>query len=173
MRDLLPKLTNLTPGERCQLWAYLTVALFGMAFGLIVVLRLDPAALFSRGLTMYEYWIVLSGALGVCSALRLSRERLGLPGLTNTIIGMGMVTFAGAILAGTFALPLYGTMFAPFVLFIVFWVAPIAAALWFASLIGVHFMMQQWHAERDSIFGPHQRSTFRFVSDMMKDVRIR
>lgn len=174
MRHLLPKPRRLTVGERALVWAYLTVSMFGVAFGLIVVLRLDPAAFFSRGMTVYEYWILVSGALGVCLALRISREKFGLPGLRDTLVGMVMVTFVAPIIAGTLALPLYGTMFGPMTLAIIFYVAPVTAALWFTSLTGVHFMLRRWQVERNSIFGaPEPSKRPGLLGDILRDFQIR
>lgn len=174
MRSLLPNLRRLTEGERAMVLAYLTVAMFGVAFGLIVVLRLDPDALFSRGMTVYEYWILISGALGVCCALRISREKFGHPSVKDTLIGMALVTFSAPIIAGTFALPLYGTMFAPLTLGIIFWVAPVTLVLWLVSLTGVHFMLRRWQTERDSIFGkPDPIKMPGLFGDILRDLKIR
>ena len=118
---------------------------------------------------------LVSGALGCMMALRLSRERFGRPGVKDALIGMALTTFAGSILAGTMALPFYGTMFGPFTLAIIFWVAPLTLVLWISSLTGVHFLLRKWQEERDSIFvkpvvAPQRSGFFR---DILRDLQIR
>ena len=174
MMKFLPRHRQLTSGERALLWAYLAVGMFGVAFGLIVVLRLDPSAFFSRGMTLYEYWILVSGALGVCLALRICRERFGMKGVMEAAIGMGLITIIGPIIVGTLALPIYGTMFGPMTLAIIFWVAPVTAVLWFISLTGVHFLVRKWREERDSIFGAPERVAWpKMLKGLFRDFQIR
>ena len=66
---------------------------------------------------------------------------------------MLIVTFFGPIIAGTLALPLYGTMFGPFTLGLIFFASPMTAVFWLGNLLGVHVLFLTWHSERDSIFG--------------------
>jgi len=50
------------------------------------------------------------------------------------------------------ALPLYGTMFGPFTLFVSLFSAPLLALLWVNVLVGAHFLLAIWRTERDTIF---------------------
>ena len=68
-----------------------------------------------------------------------------------------LISFAGSLIAGTLALPLYGTMFGPFALAVIFVSSPLLAGLWAFNLFGVHVLMCQWRIERDSIFGSPER----------------
>lgn len=163
----------MTKGERSLLWSHLTVGFFGLGFGLIILLRINPGAIFSIGPTLYEYWLLTSGILGASLALRLAQHRLGRPGISDAVKGMALVTFVAPILAGTLALPGYGTMFGPFTLCLIFWAAPITAALWFTSLTGIHLMMRQWHSERDSIFGPASEAQGFGLLRFLKQLQLR
>lgn len=142
-----------TPGERRMFLAHVMTGCFGVALALIVVLRLDPAAMFERPLLWSERWILLAGFLGCVAGVWLSRTRLGRSGLRDPLIGIASLTVLSAIIGGTLALPLYGTMFGPFTLAVIFAASPLVAGLWLANALSVHLLMRTWHAERDSIFG--------------------
>ena len=150
MRSMTLLGTDFTQGERRMIVGYITTGAFGAVVALLVVFRLGEEEIFRRGLSLYEIWILVAGALGAMLAMRMT---LGRPGLRDPALGILGASFLGAIIAGTLALPLYGTMFGPFAMFVVFVGSPFTALLWFANLILVHFMMRLWHAERDSIFG--------------------
>lgn len=153
MRSMTLLGSDRTQGERRMIVSYITTGAFGAVVALLVVLRLGEEESFHRALSLYEIWILSSGALGAMLALRMTRDRLGRPGWRDPALGILGASFLGAVIAGTLALPLYGTMFGPFAMFVVFVASPFTALLWFANLILVHFLMRIWHAERDSIFG--------------------
>lgn len=155
---------GLTAGERRVLFAYAILALIGAALALLVLLRVRPGALFERPLDTYDWWTVLSGAIGAGLALRLMQVRFGHPGragLKAALIGIGGVTLAAPVIAGTLVLPLYGTMFGPLALAVTFAAAPFAGVVWLATLAAVHALFAMLRAERDSIFAPAPRITRR------------
>ena len=140
-------------GERRLFLGHLATGCFGAALALIVVLRLDPGAMFERSLGWYERWIVLSGFLGGIASVALARDRLGRDGWRDPLIGIALMTALGPIIAGTLALPLYGTMFGPFTMGVIFVASPTVGLLWLSNAFMVHLLLRSWHAERDSIFG--------------------
>lgn len=142
-----------SPGERRMCFGYLIAAVVGLFLALIVVIRLDSTAVFSRGFTGYEIWILVSGCVGAVSGIYLSRHRLGRTGIATPALGITMAGLYGSIVAGTLALPLYGTMFGPFTLLVIFVASPFVAVLWLMNMTMVHLLFRSWHAERDSIFG--------------------
>lgn len=143
----------LSKGETRLMLACVFTALFSAAIAFIIVVRLDPNAVFNRPLTTYEYWIVVSGFLGGASATFFNRHALGQTDYLMVLRGLASTTFLSALIAGTLALPLYGTMFGPFTLVVVFFAAPMTALLWFFNLVAVHILVREWQSERDSIFG--------------------
>lgn len=149
-----------TPGVQSLALAYVVVMGFGIIFALIVILRLDPAAFFSRAISLYEYWIVIAGALGAAAALRFALPWFGTSSLWLTAGGIGLVTFVAPIVAGTLALPIYGTMFGPMTLALILVASPVTALLWIATLLGVDRLVRKWNAERDSIFGSQPAPLF-------------
>ena len=153
MRNPFASLTRQSLGERRFLLAHLATGCLGAALALIVVLRLDPDAMFARPLGWYERWIIVSGFLGGAAGVWLARERLGRAVWPDLPIALFILTGMGAIVGGTLALPLYGTMFGPFTLAVIFVASPVAATLWLANGLAAHVLMRSWHAERDSIFG--------------------
>ena len=144
-----------TEGERARALAYITIALFGAGFAFLTVTRMYGARVLGAGLTWYDLWIVVSGGIGAAAALFLAGDRMGQPGfrgIYRALVGMIWVSFVGALIAGTLALPFYGTMFGPFTLGVTLTSAPLLAMLWFANLLSVHALLTRWHIERDSIF---------------------
>jgi hypothetical protein len=153
MSGLLARGPFLSKGEARLFLGCLFTALFGAALAFIVVLRLDSGAVFGRSMTAYEYWIVTSGFIGGAAGVYLSRHALGHSGFAITLRGMVSTTFLAALIAGTLGLPLYGTMFGPFTLVLIFVASPITASLWFCNLFAVHVLVREWQRERNSIFG--------------------
>ncbi|WP_377513006.1 hypothetical protein [Octadecabacter sp. R77987] len=159
-----------TQGERARALAYIAVALFGAGFAFVTVTRMNGERVLGTGLTWYDLWIVISGGIGAAAALFLARDKIGQPGLRGVYraaFGTVWISFVGALIAGTLALPLYGTMFGPFTLGVTLTSAPMLAMLWFANLLSVHVLMLRWHIERESIFAkpvppmPVRRSSHR------------
>lgn len=154
MRRNRPGKRLLTEGEGALALAYGIVALFGAGLGLTTVTRLNEGAVFQRPYTNYESWIILSAAIGAAAALFLAGTRVGQPGVQGHLRGMMStiwVSTVGAIVAGTLALPLYGTMFGPMLFFGTLAGQPLLAALWFANLFCAHLLIGKWRAERESL----------------------
>ncbi len=155
---MLPKGRSFSDGERALAIALLATALFGAVVATIAVMRFDRGAVIGRPLSPYEIWIVASGAIGAAAGLYLWRHRighLGPRGAVRSLGGMVLVSVLGAVIAGTLALPLYGTMFGPFTLVVILASSPFAAMAWFVNQLAAHLLVQRFHAERDSIFAPN------------------
>ncbi len=145
----------LTPGERALAGAIAITALFGAALAFVVVLRFGHGAVLERALSPYEIWIVASGGFGAGAGMFLWRDRLGRRGglwLVRALAGTVLVSVLGAVIAGTLALPLYGTMFGPFTLAVTLAGSPLLAVLWGVTQVSSHMLLRQFHDERDSIF---------------------
>jgi len=154
MRRKLVRFTRMTEGERARALAFFLIGLGSAALGYLAVLHLDQAAMF-QGLSGYQAWIVVASGFGGLAALFLSRDRLGQSGRSGIIRGIAgavWVTFVGALIGGTLSLPLYGTMFGPFVVCVTLAGAPILATLWVFNLFAVHVLFGIYQTERDSIF---------------------
>ncbi len=156
MRPFSRKKQKVTDGERARALAYFLVGACSAGLGYLAVLRLDSAAMFEQ-LSWYQIWIVIASGLGGMIALFLSGDRMGqagAPGAWRGVAGGIWITFIGALIGGTLALPLYGTMFGPFIVTVTLMGAPILAALWAFNLLGIHLLMATYQRERDSIFTP-------------------
>ncbi|MCW1951376.1 MAG: hypothetical protein KIH44_008410, partial [Octadecabacter sp.] len=70
---------------------------------------------------------------------------------------------------GTLGLPLYGTMFGPFIVVVTLLGAPILAMLWAFTLLGIHILLASYQRERDSIFTPARMDK----SDPPENLRMR
>ncbi len=144
-----------TDGERCLALAYVVVGLFGAGMAFVAVTQLGHGEILARPMLVYEKWIVLCGLIGGICGLYLAGDRMGQPGWSGhlrAVYGAGIVSFAGPIIAGTLALPVYGTMFGPFTMAMIFFGSPMVGLLWLANLMAAHLLIGAWRAERDSVF---------------------
>lgn len=145
-----------TEGERARVLAFSLVGLSSGCLGYLAVLHLDRAALFEQ-LSWYQTWIVVASGLGGLLALFLAGDRMGQSGVKGALRGVAgaiWVTFIGALIGGTLSLPLYGTMFGPFIVFVTLLGAPILMGLWCFNMLSIHLLMGVYQRERDTIFTP-------------------
>ncbi|RYG91751.1 hypothetical protein EU803_04615 [Loktanella sp. IMCC34160] len=155
MKRHLQKLTGATDGDKCRWLAYALIAAFGAGISLVAVARIGHGAGLSHAMSAYEQWIVVAGAIGAATGLFVARDRFGLPGMQGALRaarGGVIATITGPVVAGTLALPLYGTMFGPFTFVVMLAGAPILAVLWVLNLSAIHVLFRAWRKERDSIF---------------------
>lgn len=146
---------NLTEGERSFLLAHLATAMFGACLAFSAVMRMGQGAFFTEPMSAYEVWIVLSGAIGGALGLYLNRHRMGQGGSTGAVQALGAIVLSnvtGAVICGTLALPLYGTMFGPFTLIMILVSSPLLCLIWLANQLAAHLLLARYHTERDSIF---------------------
>jgi hypothetical protein len=130
-----------------------------MGLGYLAVLQFNSGKALIRGLTWYETWITLAAGLGGMMALFLAGDRVGQHGpwmMTRALAGIIWISLVGAIIGGTLALPLYGTMFAPFTLIVTLTTSPVIALIWAAHMLAVHVLMAVYRRERDSVFTPER-----------------
>ena len=142
---------SLTEGEQCLLLAYSIVCVFGGGIAFVVLTRLTGQNLFTEGLNFYGKWVMFAGALGAGAALYICRGRMGQSGISgaaNAVWSAVLVTAVGAVIAGTLALPLYGTMFGPFTFFMAMLGSPFLALTWFGNLIAAHMLIREWRNEQ-------------------------
>ena len=152
---VLRRLSNLTEGERSFVMAHVATAVLGAMLAFSAVLRMRQDAFFAQPVTPYDIWIVLSGALGGALGLYLNRHRMGQVGPAGMLKALGAIVMSnvtGAVICGTLALPLYGTMFGPFTLFVILVSSPVLCLVWLANQAGAHMLLARYHTERDSIF---------------------
>lgn len=154
MRARMPRFltTRPTRGERSLAYAVSAFAVFGALVAFVLVVRIGPAAFFSRGPSLYEGWVVLAGGFGAALALFVARHRVARRGPFGALMTLVGVSLLAGLFGGTLAMPLYGTMFGPFALTVTLAGSPVLAGLWCINLIAVHLLLCDWQAERDSIF---------------------
>ncbi len=146
---------SLTQGEQSILLAFFGVGFFGAAIAMNVVMTLGGVPALITPFSIYDYWVICCGALGACAGLYLGRDWMGhtgLRGVAFAMIGMIWISFLGGVVGGSLALPLYGTMFGPFTLFVSLFSAPLLGIFWGCILVAAHLLVKIWRAERDSIF---------------------
>lgn len=146
---------SITEGEQSILLAYFGVGFFGAALALNVVNTLGGHEIMQHAYSAYDYWVIVSGVVGSWAGFYMGRAWMGLPGLRGipfAMIGTVWISFLGGLVGGSLALPLYGTMFGPFTLFVSLFSAPLLAMFWACILMASHFLLMVWRDERDSIF---------------------
>ncbi len=154
--------------------AYGISGVFGLLFGLTIVMRLDNSVFATRFLTLFEAWTLTASVIGVCVSLRIARDKLCMPSAFRTFEGMLLLTVLAPIAAGTLILPIYGTMFGPFTLALIFWALPITALVWLFAMIVISALLREWQRERDSIFpGQTSRPIARALQTFGRDLRTR
>ncbi len=150
-------LPNWTEGERRMAMVFLAAGLFGVVLAVAMLWRIGQGAVLQEGFTLKSLWFALSGGIGTVAGLFAARGRLGHPGprgWLEALWGGVVLFFVAALVGGTLALPLYGTMFAPMMMALTFGSTPVLAAMGLWILVGSHLQMRYWRAERDTIFLP-------------------
>jgi len=150
---------GLTCGQIARVLAYVLVAFSSGALGLLAVFHLEKGTVLGT-LGWYQIWVMLAAAIGGVLALFLAKERIGQSGVSGWVRGAAggiWVTTIGALIGGTLALPLYGTMFGPFIVLVTLIGTPILLAIWVCHLAALHMLMRTYQRERDSIFAPLKR----------------
>lgn len=155
----LKRMLLLTEGERGLFLAYVGVAVFGAGLAHTVVNNLGGQDEILRRLSAYDFWMILSGALGADAGLYAARDRFGqagLIGVRDAIIGGVTATLVATVVAGTLALPGFGTMFGPFAAGVAFWKSPLLLAFWCTMLLSAHLLFAKWRQERQTLFAAPQ-----------------
>ena len=148
-------LLSLSRGERGLYSAYIIVAMFGAGLSFIAINRLGGHTEILRALTIYDYWAIVSGAIGATAALFIGRRWFGQPGgrgLFMALCGIPVISFIGGLIGGTVALPIYGTMFGPMALAVTLYNNPLVAVLWTSNLLSAHYLFLAYRRERDTVF---------------------
>ena len=149
------RILSLSEGERSLLAAFVAVALFGAGLAFVVVTRLNGIDILLHPISLYDCWLIVSGAAGGILGLRLSLPYLGQAGPRGVVLAAVSVPYSvviGAVVAGTFALPGFGTMFGPFAALMAFLDNPLLFAFWTVSIGAAHVLIMVWRRERDSLF---------------------
>lgn len=103
----------------------------------------------------YHLWVILAGMLGAPAGLAIAvhnHGHRGAAGLARLVWGIVSGSFIAALIGGSLALPIYGTMFGPMLLGLVFAASPWLALLWLGAFVLTHRAMADWRRERESIF---------------------
>ncbi len=149
------KLPKHSTGERGIYLAYCVVGVFGAVLAFLVVNQLAGNEQILSKVGAYDLWAIVSGAVGATSGLYLGRRWLGGPGLAgwlNALVAIPVVSFMGSLVAGTIALPIYGTMFGPLALAVTLYENVIVLFLWIWTVLVTHSLFCEYRKERLTIF---------------------
>ena len=140
-------------GTRALVKAYLLTAISGGGVGFLAVLHLDRQA-FLEALTLYQYWVIVASAIGGVIALYLAGEKIGSSShvsIVQRVAGSIWFMFVGALVGGTLALPLYGTMFGPFVVAVTLIGSPFIVLICVCNMIAINMLMSSYRSERETM----------------------
>lgn len=153
----------LSQGQALRRAAYAVMATAGALLALAVVVRLGHTQDGVRGISTYDVWVTVAGIAGGFAGLRLTEHLFGHPGAWGALRALGgivMICVTAPVIAGSLALPLYGTMFGPFMLGTTLVAVPLLGLIWAGTLLAVHLCLTPWRRERDSVFSvPDPRLT--------------
>lgn len=142
-------------GEKAIFTSLVSAAVIGAWIAYVVEHRLAGAQGLLEFPSLYDIWIMLAGGCSAIIALLLGKHWFGQPGpigVAKTVFGIVAVTFAAALIGGTIALPIYGTMFGPLALVGTFVDQPALLMIWLAVLCAANVAFGIHRRERDSIF---------------------
>lgn len=144
-----------TQGERYRQIAYAAVAISGALLALAVTLRLGHRGNAEQAVTTYHLWVTLAGLAGGFVGLRVTEHFFGHPGawgMLRALAGIVLICLTAPVITGSLALPLYGTMFGPFMFGTTLVALPLLGIIWAVTLLAVHLCLAPWRRERDSLF---------------------
>lgn len=147
-------LTPPSPAERMLFLAYLGVAASGALLGSQSLAGI-AGLVDTLGPGSAQWVLVLASAVGACIACALLREKFGYKkkrGAFRAIFGALLATATLGIVAGTFLLPILGTMFGPWLLFVTILTQPVWVLPWVAALIGLQLAFVAYREEQATIF---------------------
>ena len=107
------------------------------------------------GVTAGNWLSTALAALGALLAAIILRESFGRPGVwgaCQAIVSGAVATCLMGIIAGTMLLPVYGTMFGPWLIIVTIIVKPWLMVPWSLTLYGFHKARAEYAAEQDTIY---------------------
>ena len=149
MRVTLP-----SPAERTLLVALAGLAATGGLLGFEALKGLQYMQEFV-GRAAGEWVSTFAAALGGVGAPLILRHRFGLTGVKGTLAAFGAAFVATGllgILAGTFVLPVFGTMFGPWLILTTVLEQPWLLAPWLLCLYAYHVAEKDYARESETLF---------------------
>lgn len=143
-----------SPAERTIMTAGVGVAACGSLLASEALEGLKGLEYFV-GPTAGDWILVLCAAAGAVIGTLLMRQRFGGRGLRgglNAVLAGFLATFLMGIVAGTLVLPIFGTMFGPWLILTTVLMKPWLLLPWTLSLFGLHLAAQEYRDEQDSVF---------------------
>ncbi len=140
-----------TRGVKAYLLGCLVVVVLSAIVTLVVMAGLEAPYTLVIEPTDFVYWVAFSGAMSGGVALYFARGwmgRIGMLGFARAIVGSLVIAVIAAVLTGTLTVPFAGTVYAPLMLVSAFLAQPWLAAIWFAGILGAHYLMSILEEER-------------------------
>ncbi|MEL6608118.1 MAG: hypothetical protein AAFO93_04320 [Pseudomonadota bacterium] len=139
--------------EWALILAFAALALAGAVLGMYALRDLNALDSFTSRDTA-RGWLAMSGAMGACLSAMAMRDRFGRVGrgsLWHAAVAGVITTMLVGIVAGTLVLPIFGTMFGPWLVLIALLNMPVLAVPWMFALWGYDTARRSYTAERESL----------------------
>lgn len=147
-------LTPPSPAERSLMVACTGLAACGGILGCEALRGLQGMVEFA-GPVAGEWLCAICAALGAIISGLVMRHRFGHSGIAGGFSAAGgalVATLLLGVVAGTFVLPIFGTMFGPWLVVSAVLNKPWLVLPWLLALYGLHLAMSEYRTEQDSIF---------------------
>ena len=144
---------ELSTAEKRLVVTYASITLAGGVLSLVAFDTL--AAQVGKSQETRAVWLAFAGAVGGLIGARSAASFFGRSGPAGTLLifaGVLFLTVVFGIAAGSLILPIYGTMFGPWLAVVGLVSHPVAAVLWITSLTAFHFARSAYAVERDTVF---------------------
>lgn len=151
---MLARLTErfyLTRGKKAYLLGCFVVMFLSAIIALVVMAGLEAPYTLAAQPTNFVYWVAISGAMGGGVALYLASGWMGgaaMLGFARAIVGSVAIAAIAAVIVGTLTVPFEGTIYGPLMLLSAFIAKPWLAVIWFAGMLGAHYLMSILAEER-------------------------
>jgi hypothetical protein len=154
------KAPSVTPGGRFKLLAYSMVTSVTGLTGYLVL----RDALFLPAVPgiigLYDIWMICASALAGFAALMISRGWIGMPGMLGIIracFGALVMLVLASLIGGSLIMPIYGTVYAPFIVLSAFIANPLWAVFWCGGVVAAHWVLAQSEQKRLAILSEQER----------------
>ena len=146
--------TSFSPAERTVLTAYFGLSATGALLGFDALEELQAMDELV-GVAAGNWLSTILAASGALLAVIILRAHFGHPGLYGAVkaVVVGCIsTCLMGVIAGTFLLPVFGTMFGPWLMITTLIVKPWLALPWALALFAFNVARREYDRERESIF---------------------
>ncbi|WP_019954041.1 hypothetical protein [Yoonia vestfoldensis] len=143
--------------------AVLAYAAVTVLTGLTGYMILSDAAMWPTapgGIGIYDGWMIFASGLAGLTSLMIARGWVGTPGALGAVracFGALVMLILASLIGGSLITPIYGTIYAPFIVLSAFLENPVVAALWCSGVFIAHWLLAQVERKRLAILSAQEK----------------